>query len=91
MAHFLSLKATLNVFYLLELPVDGGGLIRMFFPVTPGWGGGYVYRREGWIQPNKKCLFFSKLTKGNEELRTIILGDLDSESEFTRKRKLFVF
>jgi hypothetical protein len=61
--------------------LDGGGLIKMLFLVThPGWGAQHVYRRESWVQPSKMCLFLSKLTKANEEQRTIILRDSVSES-----------
>lgn len=76
------------MFYPLELSVDGGCLIEMFFLVIQswlvvgggGWGEWYVYHGEGQIQPSQMYLFLSKLTKGNEKLGTIISGEPVSES-----------
>lgn len=65
--------------------LDGGGLIKNVLPtdsfLVSGWvNGWYVYHKEGQIQPSKMCLFLSKLTKENEKLRTVILGEPVSES-----------
>lgn len=65
----LALKVQAHMCFISSNCWDGGGLIKVFFPVThPGWGAGSVYHRQNQGQPRKMRLFLSKLTNGNEEL-----------------------
>lgn len=61
----LALKAHTNMCFISLNCSDGGGLIKMFFPVThPGWGWGPVYHKQTNKQkgPSKEDVFLPSQT-----------------------------